>query len=190
MEEAYKRSRFFHFCYDNGVMDAELPRTFYPPTNDPISLFIEWCGEQKASHSQTQRIVALLSLEYMLSLLLSPRTARSIGIADFIWHRFLFRRHLQNILRWTTRRPEGASDGFSEKLNWLIRCVFFPDPSKFVHDGEIVAASMARSSDQGQGSVAKNAVHGGKRPDGGLRQRRRLTRRATLICNNRIRRRH
>jgi hypothetical protein len=139
-------------------MVEELTPPSPPPLHEPITVLSEWCTEQKASHSQTRRILALLSLEHMLSLPLPPRTARSAEVADCHWHRFLFRRHLQSILRWTTRRAEGASDGFSGKLNWLIRSVLFPDPNHVGYNGENIGACTTRSGNQGRGTLAKSAA--------------------------------
>jgi hypothetical protein len=146
----YKRSRFLHLHYQNTVMGEDFPLIHQSPTDDPVLLLSEWCAEQNASHSQSRRIVALLSLPHMLSLPLPPRTARTAGVVEFHWHRFLFCPHVQSILRWTSRRSEGASDEFS--------CMLFPDPNIVIDDGEDVRAGMIGGGEQGLGSLTGSAT--------------------------------
>lgn len=67
---------------------------------------------------------------------LPPRTQRKSGTPDWKWGRFLFRRHIQHVLKWTARREEGDPSGFGDWLNILIRERLFPEPPKPVRDGQ------------------------------------------------------
>lgn len=88
-----------------------------------------WAILRGASARQAERIVALLSVEFMCALPLPPRTYRKPGIASHLWLRYLFRRHVQAILKWTTRREETDPTGFGSEVNSLIRERLFPEPA-------------------------------------------------------------
>jgi hypothetical protein len=66
-------------------------------------------------------------VRWLCSLPLPRNTFRLPGISKARWHRYLFRRHVKDILRWTVRLNEGDPAGFSKRVNWLIRKKFFPD---------------------------------------------------------------
>lgn len=132
-------SRFLFFCCQVALMASTrpLPSGFRPICRDPTTLLKAWCASRHASLSQTTRIVALLDKKYLFSIPRPPRTTRRAGCPHWKWGRFLFRRHIQHILFWQERRPEGSADGFSDDLNWLIRVVLFPDPAEVApRDGE------------------------------------------------------
>lgn len=119
------------------ALTRPLPSGFRHVCRDPTTLLRAWCASRHASLSQTTRIVALLDKEHLFSIPRPPRTSRRAGCPHWKWGRFLFRRHIQHILFWQERRPEGSADGFSDDLNWLIRVVFFPDPAEVAPtDGE------------------------------------------------------
>lgn len=94
----------------------------------------DWATLRGASSRQTQRILALLNVDWMRSIPLPPRTYRKVGTPDHLWHRFLFRRHVQHILKWTTRRGESDPTGFGAEVNTLIRERLFTEP-KIEDDG-------------------------------------------------------
>lgn len=76
-----------------------------------------------------RRIVGLLNLQYMCGLKLPPRTYRKPGVAYFVWHRYLFKHHIQHILNWKERLEESDPRGFDEEVNSIIRNSLFPDLS-------------------------------------------------------------
>lgn len=86
----------------------------------------EWAINHGASEAQGKCIVGLLSVNWMCQLPLPPRTRRLSGISDAHWHRYLFRRHINFILRWKERLEEGDPRAFSAAVNCLIRERFFP----------------------------------------------------------------
>jgi hypothetical protein len=61
------------------------------------------------------------------------------------WHRFLFKRHVKDILYWMMRLKEGDPEGFSEHVNWLLWNKFFLDRDEEGRD-EIVRRSEAGNS--------------------------------------------
>jgi hypothetical protein len=119
------------------------------PPGAPIGLEEEgrilynWAADRGATRGQCDRIVGLLSVEWMCDLPRPPRTRRKEGVSDSHWHRFLFRRHVQRILGWKERLPEGDPAGFSDAVNLLIRTKFYPeaDPNR---DGEVIGGSQER----------------------------------------------
>lgn len=96
------------------------------------SILYQWAVRRSANPRQANHIVGLLDLRWMCKLPCPPRTWRRPGVEDYVWHRYLFRRHIQHILGWTQRREESDLTGFAE-LNKLIRESLFPDPSGFTH---------------------------------------------------------
>lgn len=132
---------------------------------------ISWANLRGASNRQVAQIVALPGVESMRSLPLPPRTHRKAGTPDYLWLRFLFRRHIQHILHWTTRREESDPHGFGSEVNTLIRERFFPDPTIVIHGSiEIVgedaprpvssAASEPNTSGSRDGFCQRRDVHG------------------------------
>jgi hypothetical protein len=81
---------------------------------DDAQLLRQWKKDQRALDAQTDRIVGLLTVSWMCSLALPSRTHRSAAVLDARWHRYLFRRHVNNVLGWTTQREKGDPKGFSD----------------------------------------------------------------------------
>lgn len=112
-------------------------------------MLYNWAKDRGASQPQCDRIVGLLTVDWMCNLPLPPRTRRSVGVTDTHWHRFLFRRHVQHILGWTQRLPEGDPAGFSDVVNLLIRTRFYPEANPQRH-GE----TSGGGEDQGSAAEA------------------------------------
>lgn len=115
----------------SNMREGHNPRAIAPPP--PASLQVEaailsdWAIARGATDCQRRRILALLDFPWLRNLPLPPRTRRLPGVPDHTWHRFLIRRHIQHILRWTSRRSEGDPDGFTV-VDDIIRGVLFPAP--------------------------------------------------------------
>ena len=103
---------------------------------DDRVLLHTWAIERGATKSQAARIQTFLDLDVLHSVPPPPRTHRKPGIEDYCWGRFLIRRHIQHVLKWTARREEGDPEGFGERLNGLIRDILFPEPVTSLCDGE------------------------------------------------------
>jgi hypothetical protein len=107
-------------------MDGGLVLAAGPTTRDPASLLRAWCVD-KASQTQSERILALLDFQTFVEFPLPPRTWRRAGVTDTTWYRYLWPRHVQHILYWREHKEEGDPTGFSEEVNWLLRSVLYPD---------------------------------------------------------------
>jgi hypothetical protein len=86
-----------------------------------------WAASLGASPTKYERIVALLNVRWLCSLPLPRNTFRVAGISEARWHRYLFRRHVKDILSWRERLAEGNPEGFSDRVNWLLRYKVFPE---------------------------------------------------------------
>lgn len=98
-----------------------------------------------ANSRQAQRIVALLNVDHLCSISRPPRTYRKPTTLDYLWRRFLFRRHVQHILNWTTRREESDPEGFGSNVNNIIQEILFPKPKIHTH-GQIEGGRQETSS--------------------------------------------
>ena len=137
----YSHARTIRPC-GSADMDWTLPPRAPSGLEDESSILYKWARERGATTGQCDRIVGLLSVEWMCSLPRPPRTRRKEGVSDQVWHRFLFRRHVQRILGWKERLAEGDPAGFSNAVNELLRTKFYPDcDSK--SDGEAAGASQS-----------------------------------------------
>jgi hypothetical protein len=132
------------FSYGDGV---DIMEWMCPPVA-PKGLEAEgqdlycWAESLGASTTKCRRIVGLLNVRWMCSLPLPRNTYKVAGISEAHWQRFLFRRHVKDILYWTIRLKEGDPVGFSERVNWLIRNKFFPE-REGEGDDEIAGRSEA-----------------------------------------------
>jgi hypothetical protein len=138
----YSHARTIRPC---GSADMDWTRPPRAPTGleDESRILYNWAADRGATSGQCDRIVGLLSVQWMCSLPRPPRTRRKEGVSDPHWHRFLFRRHVQRILGWKERLPEGDLAGFSDAVNLLLRTKFFPD-SDSIPDGEATGAGQSR----------------------------------------------
>lgn len=116
-------------------MDWRIPPRAPASLQKEADVLQNWAIDRGATTKQCNRIVGLLSVEWMCRLPLPPRTHRSKGVTNTHWHRFLFRRHIQHILGWKHRLSEGDPAGFSTEVNLLIRTKFYPEPNPD-HHGE------------------------------------------------------
>lgn len=121
------------FGWDNTQFQVVMQRVAVPAASQYLAeegmLLHTWAIERGANEGQARRIVSLLDLDLLRSLPLPPRTHRKPGTPDYLWGRFLFRRHIQAILKWTARREETDPTGFGEWLNGLIRNQLFQEPN-------------------------------------------------------------
>ena len=129
----------FLICWLGSVRvmpTGELPTMVVPSAPSHLqseaNVLRTWLNLHGANQRQAECILGLLDVEYMLSIPLPPRTHRKPGTADYRWLRFLFRRHIQHILGWTTQCEESDPDGFGSDLNHIIRERLFPQPSNGV----------------------------------------------------------
>lgn len=92
-----------------------------------VSEFENWLRDcQGQGDSIVIECMRLLDETYLLSLPL-PRGVvlpQVLGPRNF---RFLFRRNVAALLRWTERRSEGESRGFSDSINNFVREIWWPD---------------------------------------------------------------
>jgi hypothetical protein len=77
------RRNFVDVVLASALMDMPLCPGCSLDLKDPISLLRAWCVRLRASQSQRRRILALLDLQYMLSLPLPPKTMRRDGVDDW-----------------------------------------------------------------------------------------------------------
>lgn len=108
-----------------------------------------WAFRCGATSRQVLRILALLNLEWMCVIPLPPRTYRKPGTLEHQWNRYLFRRHIQHILHWTTRREESDPEGFGVEVNKVIRERLFPEPAILEHGEVAVRSEEARGESSG-----------------------------------------
>lgn len=87
-----------------------------------------WARSRGASASAASRIVGLLNTPWMCTLPLPPRTHRKPGVQNYLWLRYLFRRHCQHILGWRERLEEDNPKGFGDRVNWIIRNRLYFEP--------------------------------------------------------------
>ena len=138
----YRGGRTIRPC-GSADMDWTLPPRAPSGLEDESVILYNWAMDRGATRGQCDRIVGLLSVQWMCSMPRPPRTRRKEGVCDSQWHRFLFRRHVQRILGWKERLAEGDPAGFSDAVNFLLRTKFFPD-SDSKPDGEAAGAGQSR----------------------------------------------
>lgn len=103
-----------------------------------------WATDRGATRRQALCILALLNVDWLCSIPLPPRTYRKAGSPEYLWLRYLFRRQVQHILKWTTRREEDDPTGFGLAVNTLIRERLFPEPRILAHGEAALRCSEAR----------------------------------------------
>ena len=118
-----------------------------------------WAIERGANSGQLKRIVALLHTEWMLNIPLPPRTQRKPSSPDYLWWRYLFRRHVQHILKWKQRREESDLEGFSYQVNNIIRHKLFPEPTILKHGALEVGSEKACKFVSSAGEVQHGESH-------------------------------
>jgi hypothetical protein len=115
-------------CHATGRSDRHGVDPIPPvPTKFQVEgeFLYRWATARGATNAKAERICGLLNLWWMLRLPLPLHTHRQAGTPDYRWHRYLFRRHIQHILQWTTRREEYDPSGFGEELNRYIHVTLF-----------------------------------------------------------------
>ena len=93
----YSYARTIRLCV-NADMDWTLPPRAPIGLEDEARILYKWAMDRGATSGQCDRIVGLLTVQWMCSLPRPPRTHRKEGVSGPLWHRFLFRRHVQRIL--------------------------------------------------------------------------------------------
>jgi hypothetical protein len=86
-----------------------------------------WAESLDASAAKCRRIVGLTNVRWLCALPLLRNMHRVPGIIEARWHRYLFQRHVKDILYWSMRLKKGDPAGFFNTVNWLIWNKFFPD---------------------------------------------------------------
>lgn len=82
--------------------------------------------EQNQPQTIVDACMLLLEESYLLSLPLPPRIIL-LAVPSARNFRFLFRRHVASLLRWTERREEGEYHGFTDSVNKFVREIWWPD---------------------------------------------------------------
>jgi hypothetical protein len=119
---------------------AQRPRTVartyeaWPaPPHPPLHLasvalvLHNWAVERSATGFQLRHILECLSKDYLLCLPLRPGMRVDSCQPEAGILRYLFRRQVATVLRWTQRRAEGRCNGFSDALNTVIRNDVYPN---------------------------------------------------------------
>lgn len=147
-----------------------IPATVVPDAPPYLAaegeLLHNWAISRGASLKQAQRIVGLLNHQWMCRLPLPPWTYRKPDTPDHLWLRFLFRRHVQHILKWTRRRDEDDPEGFGAEVNTLIRVTLFPEPHNDAHGAVKGGCEGARNAAEGGRSACSDDNHSGRLSDG------------------------
>lgn len=127
-----------------------------------------WAESLGASPAKCGRVVGLLNVRWLCFLPLPSNTFRVAGISEARWHRYLFQRHVKDILNWRERLNEGNPEGFSDRVNWLLRHKVFPergaeDDTEFAGggygDGTPPPEPLAPKLDRGGVSMLRQLHH-------------------------------